>query len=218
MEAEQKKKIRIVLDVIKRKVKISHIILIILLLAGNTFAWFVFSSEVSGTVDVHVRAWKILLKDGDNEIKNYVDVNVAAVYPGMPDFSKEVTVYNESEVGAKLSYSIIEARVLDETFVTVEGRYDRGDEVLPTDMTSKQLEEKFINDYPFRVSYDMTKEVMEAEVGESVYSVNVTWPYESGDDERDTNWGVAASYYKDKFPDKACIYLKIKVSVTQDNS
>ena len=41
------------------------------------------------------------------------------------------------------------------------------------------------------------------------------WPFESGDDELDTNWGKLAYDYKKNYPDNPSIELKVKIYITQ---
>ena len=44
----------------------------------------------------------------------------------------------------------------------------------------------------------------------------VSWPYESGDDEKDTYWGSKAYDYKKSNPNESGIKLRLKVSAVQN--
>ena len=58
---------------------------------------------------------------------------------------------------------------------------------------------------------------MSAINGSATYTVRVSWAYESGDDEEDTYWGVAAYDYRQSHPNTACITLRIKLYISQAN-
>jgi hypothetical protein len=76
--------------------KPSRLIFLIVLLAANTFAWFIYATRINTDVSVHVRAWNITFESGDTEIANEVDIDVESVYPGMEDYEYEITAYNRS--------------------------------------------------------------------------------------------------------------------------
>ncbi len=203
---------------VKKIVRPSRIIFLILLLAANTMAWFIYATKVDNNVTVHVKAWNIVLEAGDTTISNTINLDIDSIYPGIEDYEYEVTAYNRSEVGADLSYQILEARILDQTYTTVEGRQNAGDTPLATDLTSAQLETKLLNDYPFSISIDISDNYMELESGEETYTIGVTWPFESNNDALDTEWGIAAAEYKESNPSDASITLRIKIIVTQSSN
>jgi len=202
----------------KKKFVISRIIFLIVLLSANTFAWFIYVTRIDNSVSVHVKAWDVLFQDGDEEISTNVELTVEDLYPGMVDYLYEITAYNNSEVSAYLTYTIIEANVLGTTYVTTEGRAERGQSVQQGDLTSAQLANKLNNDYPFSISFSISNSVIGSEDGEETYSLSANWPYESNDDEEDTRWGVLASTYKKSHPSSPSITLLIKLSITQSNS
>ena len=81
----KKSNFKVVLKVIKKKVKLRYLLLLIVLLVSNTFAWFIYNNQVDNRIDVHVRAWRIVLTKEDSQISDYVTFNVQNVYPGMTD-------------------------------------------------------------------------------------------------------------------------------------
>ena len=99
-----------------------------------------------------------------------------------------------------------------------EGKADAGLTVLGTEPTSEDLEEMLIYDYPFSFGFDLSETALEALTGTATYTVSLEWPYESGDDEADTYWGVRAYDFIEDNPGDPCIELRIKVYVIQDNS
>ena len=80
---ETNKKKKSLISLILKRIKISHILILIILLAGNSYAWFIYVNNVSNSVDVHVRAWRIDFDDGNTPVTEVVDVVVNNVYPGM---------------------------------------------------------------------------------------------------------------------------------------
>ena len=202
----------------KRIIKSRRIILLILLLLSNSFAWFIYATEVDNDMSAHVRAWKVVFEAGDSPIIDYVNIDIDSMYPGMEDFSYEIKAYNRSEVEAQLAYVLLEARIMDETYITKEGREELAEEPVSTDFSSEELLKKLEQDYPFHISFDLTSTAIDPAIGEAKYIVKANWPYESGNDELDTLWGTKAYQYKEENPDSPPILLKLKISIFQDQS
>ena len=190
----------------------------IVLLAANTFAWFIYATRINTDVSVHVRAWNITFESGDTQIANEVDIDVESVYPGMEDYEYEITAYNRSEVDATLSYQILSARILDQEYTSVEQKNDLGLPILEDDLTSAQLESKLANDFPFSITITTSNNTIELGNGSETFALNVVWPYESNDDETDTLWGVNAYNYKQSNPSNPSIALRIRIIITQSAS
>lgn len=203
---------------IKKLIKPSRLIFLILLLASNTLAWFIYATKVDNNVSVHVKAWNIVLEAGDTAITNTINLDIDSIYPGMEDYEYQIVAHNRSEVSANLSYQILEARILNETYISVEGREALGEPAVATDLTSAQLGDKLLNDYPFSISIDMSDDYMELEEGEETYTISVIWPYENNQDELDTQWGINAATYKESNPTNSSIALKVKILITQSTS
>ena len=213
-EENSKKKKSVFLRLLKR-VKPSRLIFLAVLLAVNTYAWFIYVNTVSNSVDVHVKSWKIDFTSGDTPITDYVNVFVDNVYPGMTTYTKSITAYNYSEVAATATYKILSASIMGDEYVTVEGRDETGQTVLGTDLTSEELEEQLAEDYPFTITLAITSSSMVAETGSTTYTISIAWPYESGDDELDTEWGTQAYDFKQNHPTSPCIELVVKIYITQ---
>ena len=215
----KKKKLLIILKNFKKIIKPHQIVFLIILLAGNTYAWFVYSSKVSTSIDVHVRAWNVLFQSGQTSVSDYFNVTVSSVYPGMTDFTDTLTIENASEVAADITYKILEARIFSTTYITEEGRIDAGNPIQQDDMTSAQLETKLANDYPFTITFALSSsslsEVINNATSTSNFTVTVHWPYESGDDDADTYWGKEAYTYYSTYQNTPGITLTVKVYVNQ---
>lgn len=212
MEKKNKKSF---FKILFKKVKARHLLLLALFLAGNTYAWFIYVNNISNSVDVHVRAWKIDFQDGNTPVTDYVDIAVDEVYPGMTPYTKVISAFNRSEVPANVGYQILEASVMGEDYISKEGKEENGLALTGTEPTSAQLEAMLANDYPFKIIFEVTSFSMLASNGTSEYKINIVWPFESGDDELDTLWGSKAYAFKQDNPSTPCIRIKAKLFITQ---
>ena len=217
LEIESNSKKKNIFLLILKRVKLSHLIFLAILLAANSYAWFIYVNNVSNRLDVHVRAWKVDFED-DGQVVEEVNVVVSNAYPGMADFEKSVIAHNYSDLSATANYKILYANIMGTEIYSQEGKADAGLTVLGTEPTSEDLEEMLIYDYPFSFGFNLSSTSLQALTGTSTYTVSLEWPYESGDDEEDTYWGVRAYDYIEDNPGEPCIELKIKVYVIQDNS
>lgn len=198
-----------------KKIKLRHFIILGIFLLADTYAWFVYVNTVSNKVDVHIRSWKIDFKDGDTPIVDYVNVVADNVYPGMPTFQNTIKAFNYSEVLANAEFTVLEANIMGTRYITTEGRTDAGQSVQSGDLTSNQLKTKLLNDYPFHISFNISSETMEAQTGLALFTTQITWPYESGNDELDTYWGTTAYTFIHQNPSTPCIELKVKIYIAQ---
>ena len=198
------------------RIKLHRIIFLIILLAGNTFAWFIYTSKIDGRIDVHVKAWDVVFESNETQIASNVVIQVSDLFPGMDNYSHSITAYNKSEVSASLTYKLLEARILEDEYITVDGRVERGEEPVATDLTSAQLISKLANDYPFTISFAVSNNIIQADNGASQYTISVVWPYENNHDALDTQWGMAANSFKGSYPTTSSIELKIKIFITQN--
>ena len=215
-EDSSKKKKNIFLLILKR-VKLTHLLLLGILLVANSYAWFIFVNNVNNRVDVHVRAWKVDFVDGD-EVVDYVNVEVDNAYPGMTTYTKEVTAHNYSDLPATASYKVLSAEIMGVEYLTQEGKIDAGQTVNGDEMTAAELETMLTSSYPFTFSFNLSETNLVALTGTTTYNVSMSWPYESGDDEADTTWGVNAYNFKEDNPTEPSIKLKIKIYITQAGS
>lgn len=198
-----------------KKVKPIHLLILIFLLIFNTYAWFIYATEVSTGLSVHVKSWKILFKNDDNPIVDYININVDNIYPGMEDYVNELKAYNLSENNAKVSYEILSARILDTEYKSIEGYQHEKLEVPKDAKSSAELAEMLKTDFPFKLIVTIDNEVLDAEVGMTTYTIKLYWPYESGNDELDTEWGNKAYEYNSKNPNKSSLNFKIRVRAVQ---
>lgn len=190
---------------IMKKIKIRNLIILILLLVFNAYAWFVYTTRVSLDLSAHVSSWDVQFVAKDGGVSSDMIIKVEKVYPGMEDFERIIDVQNRGEVNVELSYEIESARIMDETI-------EKNDEA---GVTSESIEEKLKNDYPFKINIVKDDSNLITGSGNGSFKITVVWPYESGDDEADTNWGRKAYEYYENNPDKECIELKLVLKATQ---
>ena len=200
---------------IKKVIKPKNIIVLIILLTSYTFAWFIYATKVQNEMSAHVGAWDILFESGDSPIVDYINVSIDNMYPGMEDFHYELKAYNKSEVGASLTYTLLSADIMGDVYYTKEGRNEANEEVTETDLTSEELIKVLKDNYPFKFDFSVSSSNLDADIGEAFYYIDANWPFESGNDELDTKWGIKASEYKKQHPDKPSIILKIKIYISQ---
>lgn len=193
-----------VLKVIKKRIKLRTILLLAITLSCNSFAWFVYATKVSSGVTAHVRTWNILFSANDNMIEEYVEFSIPSIYPGMEDYADSITAYNTGEHYARVSYEVVSAEILGVRYIVDDNT-----------LTSQMLENTLASDFPFSITMGVSNTDIAPEMGVSIFNISVKWPYESGNDEADTYWGMKSYDFSDKNPDKAGIKLNIKISAVQ---
>ena len=200
-----------------KKIKVSHLVILALLLIGNTYAWFIYIDTVSNSVDVHIKAWNIDLQDDQGTVTDTVTVYVDAVYPGMTTYEKEIRVSNFSDLDATVSYDILSVEIMGEKTYSREGKIEYNLATSQNDLTSAQLIQQLANDYPFVIDFDIDETHLEAVTGTATYTISIAWDYESGNDTLDTYWGERAYTFTNSSSTSPCISLDIKIKIQQDD-
>lgn len=186
-----------------KKIKLRHLLMLAIIISSNSFAWFIYATKVSSGIDAHIKTWNILFSANDNQIEEYVEFNIPAVYPGMDDFSDNITAFNRGEHTATLSYEIESAFLLGITYTKSEV------------LTSEMIETRLANDFPFKITFTAENVVMDAQNGISTFTVSVKWDYESGNDAADTYWGNMSYDFNEANPNTPNIRLVVKISAIQ---
>lgn len=194
----------------------SHIIILILLLAFNTYAWFIFNNKVSTGIDVHVSAWNIEFTVDSKVVEEDFSFDISKAQPGMDDFEKTIEIQNNSEVNAKITYEVEEVDIMTDKYVI------SGSSSTSTDgktYTSDELIENLANNYPFKITFSFENNTQTIEKsGQGGVIISMKWPLDSGNDALDTEWGEKAySFYKTN-PDDPMIHILIHVKVEQDDT
>lgn len=190
---------------ILKKIKIRNLIILIILLAFNAYAWFIYATRVSLDLSVHVSSWNVEFVSGEEEITTNMEIVVDRIYPGMEDFERIIEVHNKGETPAVLTYEIKSLQIMGETFEVSE----------ESGLTSEDIQNKINTEYPFKIEIitEGNSIIQESEQGN--FRILITWPFESGDDELDTYWGNRAYEYYEENPDGEGIVLKLSLTATQ---
>lgn len=215
MKKVKKNKLFIIFKLIRKHLKIKQLLILIVLFSANTYAWFIYSQKVNSSLDVHVRSWKIMFSSSDQTISNNINIVVPNMYPGMDNFNDSILIYNDSEVYSRVFYNILEVNIMGTTYVSREGRIKRGEEPLQDDLSSSELELLLREEYPFKINIGTSIDVMSPDDEESNFNVSVIWPYEQGNDEEDTYWGMLAYDYMQENNTTTCLEIKIDLIVEQ---
>lgn len=187
----------------KRRIRLRTLFLLAITLASNSFAWFIYSTKVSNNITAKVRSWHVNFEIGAGEkAEEYIEINIDSLYPGMDNYQKVLRATNSGEADAHIKYEIEKATIL-------------GDDLLNLSLTDEQIIDKIRNDYPFTIDFNVSNEIIPKGGGEANITIDVKWPYESGNDKEDTYWGNKAyDYHKDN-SDLPSISLVIKITAVQ---
>jgi hypothetical protein len=191
-----------------KKIKLRNLIILVVLLAFNTYAWFIYTTKVSLDLTAHVSAWDVEFVSKEGGITSNMLIEVERVCPGMDNFEKIIEVNNRGEVGATLSYEIESLKIMGNTLEVSE----------TSGLTSEDIENKMKTEYPFKINIEKDDEGLVSGTGNGSFRITVEWPFESGDDAKDTEWGNRAYEYYSLHPGENCIELKLILKATQKNS
>ena len=206
MSSKKKLTIFEILKIVFKRVRLSTLILLVITLSSTTFAWFIYATKVSTGITAHIDAWDIMFTQANTPVEEYISFNIPSIRPGMPNYTDSVTAYNRGERDAEISYEIVSVKILGTLYTT--------DDVL----TSAQMINNLAHNYPFKITFDLTNEDIDATTGSSTFTIYAEWPFESGNDALDTYWGNKSYQYHADYPDEPSIEMTIKISAIQINN
>lgn len=204
-----------ILKALQKRFRLRYILFIAIILAANTFAWFIYMDKISSDINVKIKSWNVSFKLDNQNMTDYINFTVDEIYPGMTPYNQTLSVTNDGEVDARLYYEIISVKVLNEYYTTEDGT-----------TTEDQLKTIMRERYPFKIQITTNHELIGKSGGTAMFYINVTWPYESvnsfgeSNDELDTYWGKGAHDFIQNNPGIPCIKVKVKLSAiqVQDNT
>lgn len=179
-------------------------IVLILLLVFNAYAWFIYATRASLDLTTHVAAWEISFDAGESQSDTSVILEIDRIYPGMEDYIKEIKVYNRGELLANLSYTVTSIQILGDTYEIGEN------------YTADELQ-NILDSYPFKITVETTADQIAAETGEGKFIVKVVWPFESGNDQADTYWGNRSAEFQKNNPQEKGLRVTFELTATQNN-
>lgn len=201
---------KVIFKVVRKRFKLRHLLFLAVICSVNSFAWFIYMNKVDSDISVKVKAWNVSFQFDNQTMTDYISFDVYDIYPGIPDRVESLTVFNDGDVDARLSYEIVYASIFGEVYDVDKG-----------DISSSDLALKLEQDYPFKISVDFSNEILSGKGGSEEFRVSTVWPYESFDeetgninDDADTYWGNLAYDYMNN-NDSSCIELRVKISATQ---
>jgi len=199
------KKINKIFKAIK-KIRLSTLIILIALLSFNSYAWFIFATKVSTGMSAHVASWNVLFSADQQVVTTQVVFNINTLYPGMPTQTKTLTAYNNGEVLAVLSYKVNSIRIMNATYT-------------PTQLVNQaQLLQQISNDWPFQITFTVDNSTFNQTNGSGNFTISFAWPYESGNDAKDTLVGTQAYNFQQANPTTPTVHIEVEVQAIQDNS
>jgi len=206
-ENNEKKKKKNILLLYLKKHKIKTLLLLFFALIANTYAWFVYNRVVSTNLTAHIKSWQVTI-DGakDEELTFEID----DLYPGMPEYNDTVSLTNDGELDAEVSFSIKSIRILDETYTVGEDGY-----------TVESLQKKLDDEYPFVITLESSTDYVSSGGGTTDLKLYVTWDFGDGDEEKDaidTYWGEKSYDFTKNNPDTPSLEIVVNVDVSQVNN
>jgi hypothetical protein len=191
-----------VLRVLKKRLNLRTLFVLVILLAANSYAWFIYSTKVAGGVTAKVKAWNVLFQVGDQEVTQDINFNLDDIYPGMSDYVDTVTVSNRGDTQASFSYEINYANILGTTYTK------------SATMTSSDIQTTLATSFPFKITVGTSSGSLEPN-STATFTIGCVWPYESGDDTTDTYWGNQAYNFRVNNPDTPSISINITITAVQ---
>ena len=197
---------------LRNRLHFRHLLFLGIILATNTFAWYIYMEKISSDIDVKVKAWNVSFRLDNQQMEDYINFSVNDIYPGMTTQTQTLSVTNDGEVDAQLYYELVSITVFGSTYTTDDGVTSEAD-----------LQNIMLNNYPFRITITTNQGTITRNGGTAMFYINVSWPYEStnslgeSNDALDTYWGNQAYVYKTQHPTLPCIKVRIKLSAIQVN-
>ena len=201
---------------IRNRITLRTLFLTAITLIFNTYAWFLYFNTVSVNLTARVDAWHVNFEVENEPVDRDIYFQVAHAYPGMTTASKTVTISNLGDRAADIVCQVKYLKIFDDEFIATEAiAAGMTAPVGSTQLTAAQLYTKMTSDYPFTINIIMTHTELPVS-GEEEVTVTFTWPYESGDDEEDTDYGIEAYTYNQQ--NLTAIEAIIEVQVMQHNT
>ncbi len=196
-----KERIQNIFDKIK---KMRYFLLFaIVLISINAYAWFTYVTRVDTSISAKVRSWNVMFQVHDNNISQTVTFNVGDIYPGMTAYHDYASIVNTGETAGDAYFVIKRVQIFDDVYTS-------------TNYTNAQLVNILANSYPFQIDVDLTASTVLPGRTEQ-FTIDITWPYESGDDATDTYWGNYAYTYMNSHNTTTCISITAEIRVDQQS-
>ena len=204
VDSEEKKKKKNILFLLIKRHKVKMLLLLFFALAANTYAWFIYNKIVSSDISAEIKAWNVSF-DGAND--GVLEFNLDDMYPGMNSHEETVSLTNNGDLNARVSFTLHSIEILGEAY-SIEG---------PEGYTVADLTKILKDNYPFEVTFTSSADEVDGNGGRVDLSFKVVWPYESGNDALDTKYGQLAYEFENNpdNKDKKCLKITLDVNIVQ---
>ncbi len=209
MDNSKKEKVTFIelFKIIIKRVRISALILLLITFASTSFAWFIYATRIQAGITAHIDSWNIVFTANDTNISEVVTFTIPNLYPGMDPYHDSITAFNFGETNATVHFDVLSARLLNVSYV-----------VNNESLTSDDLIYDLANNYPFSIDLSLSNENVSANNGYTTFNIDVNWPYESGNDALDTDWGLRSYDFSSNNPSGTpSVELVVRVSAIQEN-
>lgn len=204
IKTEKKKKQNIIWLFIKKN-KLKTLLLLFIALVANTYAWFIYNRVVSASMEAHIKSWQVTI---EGAIDDSLTFDIDDLYPGMPAYQDEVSLVNDGEMDANLTFSYKSIRIMGDTYtVGVNG------------VTQQSLQD-MIDGYPFEITLEASSNTVSSGGGESLLRLYITWDFGDGDEEKDaldTYWGEKSYEFTSENPGLSSLEIVVDVNIAQAN-
>lgn len=151
----------------QKRIALRAIILALLLLGINTYAWFIYLNRFSGSITASVIDWEVDLYDEDTTI-NEVTVAITNMKPGMSNYTKQIMVANNGSVSASLTYEIENITIFGVSYLVDDVTY-----------TSDGLITALATGFPFAITFSQSKNSLNSGGDTATFTINGAWPFEA---------------------------------------
>lgn len=206
--------------------RISLIFTFSVILIVSTYAWFGINQPVEiGGLEANVTSWDVSYFLNDKAALNEIaTVTIDELYPGMPERTDVVNIYNLGEASTKIYYELISVKVFG---VEVLDNLKNDNEIVTNGNTTDIFSTN--NNYPFDISYTYDKDYLKnayvddlsTPESKATFNFFVSWPYREGETQEeikakdflDTKFGKDAhAYYEAGNPSSSAVEIKVRIS------
>lgn len=183
-------------------------LIVILLLLANTYAWFIYNSNFDIEINTNVKSWTIEFKENGQVLDKELTLEIESIYPGMEEYTHNITIENKGDVAAELDYKIVSIELFGE-------RKSIGENC------SEEELKRYIESLPFSINFELDREVLDPNNVVANYKMTFNWDLgEEGNntiitekDRVDTELGIKAYNFSTLPENEGVKHLKIEIQL-----
>ena len=116
----------------------------------------------------HVKSCDVIFQNSVDTQASYFTASIDDLYPGMDDYNYNLKIYNHGEIDARLTYELLSINILDREYISVQGRADKKEPTNSNDLSSDELQEYLLNNFPFRIQLSISEDKLQTDLGELI--------------------------------------------------